>query len=185
MSQPTRVVAILTANCALSSVIAMVLTSRRHLRVRRFETRDDLVAYMRIAPVDLLVCDYELEASNAEALACGLRTSTELARREFQIVALAREVTPRMKRGAVRAGIDEVIVKPMSPRHLLERVEARLGGQVHFIATRSAYVGPERRDRVPFPDPRGSDVERRGGNVIQLFGATPPAQPEWTPPRPA
>jgi two-component system, OmpR family, phosphate regulon response regulator PhoB len=185
LSQATKVVAILTANRALSSLIAMVLAGRRTLRVRRFETTDDLVTYMRIAPIDLLVCDYDLETTDAEALARSLRTNPVIATRAFHIIALSRQVTPEMKDGAKRAGIGEVIVKPMSPRYLLERVEARLGGHVPLVAAEGGYTGPGQRSRLPLRDRHAPQVERRADNVIPLFGRTRPARPDFVPSEPA
>ena len=54
VSEPTKVVAIIAANTALSSLLAMVVAGDSHLKVRQFESDIDLVAYMRIAPIDFL-----------------------------------------------------------------------------------------------------------------------------------
>ena len=63
--------------------------------------------------------------------------------------------------------IDEVIVKPMSPRYLLERVLARTRRQDHPVRS-AAYHGPERRHRLTLP-PAGV-YARKSDNVIPLFG---------------
>lgn len=166
MPAEAKVVAILTANPALSAIVHMVLSSNRDLRVRLFENAAELSLYMHIAPVDLLVCDYEMGDAESVALVPRLRAKDGLVRPDFQVIALTRSISSSMKAACVEAGIDEVIVKPMSPRHLEQRVAARLGDGPRHIAA-GGYRGPERRGRLADPPPV------RASNVVPLFGNTP------------
>jgi two-component system phosphate regulon response regulator PhoB len=150
-----KVVAVLVANPALSSILCMVLAAVPSLRVRPFETQLALTTYMRLAPVDLLVSDFDGEA-RADNLARDLRRDTNLERRDFQIIALASSVTAETKHASISAGIDEIILKPMSPKYLLERVLSRL--QRRATTARKAPV-------VNWP-----------ANVIPLFGREPQPQ---------
>jgi two-component system, OmpR family, phosphate regulon response regulator PhoB len=117
-----KVVAVLAANPALSSILTMVLAATPRLRVREFASAEALDTYMQIATIDLVVADFDSEEAPADQLAQRLRGRYE----DFQIIALGREVTLPTRARAAAAGIDEVIAKPMSPRYLLERVLARL-----------------------------------------------------------
>jgi two-component system, OmpR family, phosphate regulon response regulator PhoB len=157
MSEQAKVVAVLVANPALSSILSMVLASVPTLRVRPFESAPALTTYMRLAPVDLIVCDFDSPNAPANLVAQALRGDKTLTRRIFQVIALASEVTAETKKVSISAGIDEIIVKPMSPKYLLERVLSRL--------QRRAASSPRASIRTV---PR--DISRAGGNVIPLFG---------------
>ena len=154
---PTKVVAILVSNPALSSILSAMLASASSLRVRPFEAQLALTTYMRLAPVDLIVADFDGDAP-ADRVARDLLADTRLERRDFQFIALASKVTGDVRNASVGAGIDEIILKPMSPKYLLERVLSRL-------ARRAA--AQQLRKPVPVQWP---------ANVIPLFGQTPQPQ---------
>lgn len=159
MAESVRTIAVLVANPALGSILGMVLAASPTLRVRPFDSALALLTYMRLAPVDLLVTDFDSESARADQVANALRAAAGLERRDFQIIALASKVTAETKSLSIAAGIDEVIVKPMSPKYLLERVLSRL-------ARRAALVGTTRRVQ---PAPKRPDFPQYG-NVIPLFG---------------
>ncbi|HVW93807.1 MAG TPA: response regulator [Devosia sp.] len=163
MPESMKVVAILAGSPALSSILNAVLAAAPGLRVRSFETQAALTAYMRLCPVDLVVGDFDCEAAPADRLASALRGNAALAQRNFQILALTSAVDEDMRAVAAKCGINEVIVKPMSPRYLLERVEARLR-QPH--RPRLSIVRAEVPREIVYRD-----------NVVPLF-------PKGQPPRP-
>jgi DNA-binding response OmpR family regulator len=118
MIEPLKTVAVLIANPALSSILSMTLAGVPSLRVRAFESEVALRSYLQVAGADLVVADFE-----------GLPALTERLRedaKQLQIVALASELSAGAKAESALAGIDEIIMKPMSPRYLVERVLARL-----------------------------------------------------------
>jgi DNA-binding response OmpR family regulator len=124
--QQPRTVAVLIANPALSSIICMVLAGSPSLRIRPFESLLSLTTYMRLAPVDVVVAELDGEGTRADLAAQALRSDARLESPRFQIIALANTLDQTASAAARRAGIDEVMMKPMSPRYLLERVLARL-----------------------------------------------------------
>jgi two-component system phosphate regulon response regulator PhoB len=154
MAEPAKVVAVLVSNPALSSILSMVLASVPSLRVRPFESQLALTTYMRLAPVDLIVSDFDSEKAPADRVARELHGDVSLERHDFQMIALASEVTAETKEASISSGIDEIIVKPMSPKYLLERVLSRLQRRV---------TPPPRPAARPRPDFTGT-------NVIPLFG---------------
>jgi len=161
MVQPLKTVAVLIANPALSSILSMTLAGAPALRVRPFETELALRSYLRLAPADLVVTDFDSESSRADEVAEHLRADPSIPRR-LQIIALASALTIERKAASIHAGIDEIIMKPMSPRYLVERVLARLA-----------------RARIAEPDRRGlrkRDWSTFGDNIVPLFPA--PAQPQ-------
>jgi DNA-binding response OmpR family regulator len=116
---------------------------------------------MQLAPVALLVCDID-----DAALVARLRQDSTLADRDLEVIALTRTLTRKERQEAVDAGIDEVILKPMSPAYLVERVMNRLERRAERIAAEGAYRGPERRRGLATPV---AAYRRVSDNVVQLF----------------
>jgi len=168
LSESTKVVAIIAANPALSSLLAMVVAADSHLKVRQFQSDIDLIAYMRLAPVDMLVCDFDREGRPAYEMVESIRLNGDLVSQDVPVIALTRTITPPMRHQAISAGIDEVIIKPMSPRHLLQRIQARLRGR-SVVGVLGGYRGPERRNRITMPIPQPVPARRNSDNVVQLF----------------
>jgi DNA-binding response OmpR family regulator len=160
MAEPMKTVAVLVANPALSSILSMTLAGVALLRVRPFETQLALTTYLRLAPADLVVADFDSLPARADRLAADLRADPALASRGVQIIALASAITPEIKLASIHAGIDEIIVKPMSPRYLVERVLARL----------ARPPAPERAGRRPV---LRRDWSGFGDNVVPLFRPQP------------
>lgn len=168
MSEPAKVVAIIAANPALTSLLAMVVAGDSRLKVRQFADEIELIAYMRIAPIDMLVCDFDREGRPAYEMVEGIRLNGALRSQDVPVIGLTRTITPPMRHQAISAGIDEVIIKPMSPRHLLQRIQARLRSR-SIVGVAGGYRGPERRNRAPMPLPQSIPVRRTTDNVVQLF----------------
>jgi two-component system phosphate regulon response regulator PhoB len=168
VSEPAKVVAIIAANPALTSLLAMVVAGDSRLKVRQFADEVELLAYMRIAPLDMLVCDFDREGRPAYEMVEGIRLDGSLVSQDVPVIALTRGITPPMRHQAISAGIDEVIVKPMSPRHLLQRIQARLRTR-SVVGVLGGYRGPERRNRSAMPMPQPVPARRLTDNVVQLF----------------
>ena len=160
MSEPLKTVAVLVANPALSSILTTTLASVPSLRVRQFETETALRAYLELATADLIVADFDNLPSPADRLAVRLLANTAI-RRNFQIIALSSRLTSDIKAASAEAGIDEVILKPMSPRYLVERVMSRLA----------------KRPAPPRRSPTRRDWSTFGDNIIPLFRPTPEVRP--------
>ena len=157
-----KTIAVLAASPALTSILAAMLAAHAGLRVRAFDSAIALKAYMRLAPVDLLVADFDCATAPAAGLADSLVCDPLLGTQSYQIIALASDVTEAVRRAVAESGIDEVMVKPMSPKYLLERVQSRLRQRV--TAQRSVHHTLRRLT----PRPATPDY-RAGTNVIQLW----------------
>ena len=168
MSEVLKTVAVIAATPALSSILTMVLAGDARLRVRQFDSDVALLAYMRLAPVDVLVCDFDREGRPAYEMVEAIRLDNSIESQDVQVIALTRTITPPMRHQSISAGIDEVLIKPMSPRHLLQRVQARLRARPVVMAA-SGYRGPDRRNRVPSLQPLVPQSRRGSDNVVQLF----------------
>jgi two-component system phosphate regulon response regulator PhoB len=125
MPEPLKTVAVLVANPALSSILSTTLAGVPSLRVRPFDTELALRSYLQLVTADLVVADFDSLPARADRLAERLRSDADIPQR-LQIIALASDLTVDMKTASIHSGIDEIIMKPMSPRYLVERVLARL-----------------------------------------------------------
>jgi two-component system phosphate regulon response regulator PhoB len=150
MPQPLKTIAVLIANPALSSILTMTLAAVPSLRVRAFESETALRAYLDLAPIDLVVTDLGGDIA---------RRIRNDARAGLQVIALQGAVG-EVKRAD---GIDEVIMKPMSPRYLVERVLARLARRPGPVETLRRRGLLER------------DWSKFGDNVVPLFPDQPSA----------
>jgi len=162
LAEPIKTIAVLVANPALSSILSMTLAGSSALRVRPFDTQLALITYLHLAPADLVVADFDSVPSRADRLAEDLRRDRQINSPNLQIIALASALTPETKAASIHAGIDEIIMKPMSPRYLVERVLARVAAKKPVKVERRA--------------PRRPDWSRFGDNVVPLFGRPVPEQ---------
>lgn len=176
-----KTIAILAATPALSAVLSMVLAGDSRLRVRPFESEAELFAYMRIAPLDMLVVDFDREGRPAYEMVEAIRLDPSFVSRDLPVLALTRAITPPMRQQAISAGIDEVLVKPASPRHLLQRVQARLLPRSVVGDLAYGYRGPDRRDRISLRQPQPNPGRRFTDNVIPLFPDRRAPRPELEP----
>lgn len=173
-----KVAAVLTANAALSSILTMMLRECPDLRVRQFGTAGALLAYARIAPIDALVCDFTLPGVSLTALVRNLRRGTHSQARQVKVIALTRHIDRAVQSVVAEAGIDEVVIKPMSPAYIKERVLARLGIKLAPAAESSGFVAVLRpRPRVA---PAPTEGVRPSAEIVDLLsrrGPRPPVTP--------
>ena len=165
MAEPVRTVAVLVSSPALSSILSMTLAGASSLRVRPFDTKLALTTYLHLAPADLVVTDFDSETARADLLAEDIRHDRAIHSPNLQIIALASMLTPDTKAASIHAGIDEIIMKPMSPKYLVERVLARLAKKK---ADASSAQRPERRASL-----RKRDWSSFGDNVVPLMRRQP------------
>lgn len=154
MEEKTGFVAVLTSNPALGAIIGMVLDCEERLNVQTFSQVERLRCHMRIAPVDMVICDHHVEHRTGTQICIELRR--ERPNRRFAFLLLADQVDSALKQACRFAGIDEVVVKPMSPLFIRERVISRL----------------EKQSREPFVLPDIPPILPAAGvnNVISLHG---------------
>lgn len=166
-SSPLKTVAILTRGEALSAILQMVLSAHQSLRVRVFSNSDALADFMRLTPIDLLICEFG--GADGAGHLVPMINARVINSTDVQTIVLATDSDTPTKNMCERAGIDEVIFKPMSPRYLEERVLARLGKRPKPRLMREGAVDlrrvrPSRAPQLQHPLPH---------NVIALFESEP------------
>lgn len=173
----TKVVGILTQNSALSSILAMVLRDISGLRLREFSSAAHLLRYADIAPLDLLILDYQLADRSAPDVLNSLRSNPNIDVQSLQTITMIKNIDRELQASVVNAGIDEIIVKPMSPAYIKERVSARLGADGQFVRIpTSAASSRDWRDDASHnenkPQPYGREelehIRAQHDNVIEF-----------------
>jgi DNA-binding response OmpR family regulator len=112
-------------------------------RTRTFARMDDMVNAIKDQPPDLLIVADDLDPSVFE-LVRDIR-HFKIGRNPFIMVTLmVRSESDDAVKKAILAGSDDVLIKPVSPGKMLDRVGHIVMNRLPFIVT-TDYVGPERR----------------------------------------
>ncbi len=151
-------IAVVTNGAALGSIIEMILSRHSDVRVVRCRTYEQLADHMRIAPADLIICDYEQDGWTASEMLVNLRRHAP--GRHFRSIVLTSFVSHEVRQGCRFAQVDEVVIKPMSPLFLLERVEAHLA---EVDTAGNAALAPQRSNGRDNVVPLFSEPDRTGG----------------------
>ena len=126
------------------------------------EGYDRITDFDKIAPMreaigqgqpDLLMLDSEMDRGAADDLITELRHN-RLGKNPFvPVIVTIWEPTREIVQRVASSGTDDVLVKPISPAQVFERINALVNNRKPFVVT-SDYIGPDRRK-----DPgRGSQI---------------------------
>ncbi|MCB9993403.1 MAG: response regulator [Hyphomicrobiaceae bacterium] len=118
-------VLILTQSEALGSILAATLRADGTLATRQALGLDDAIRVMRALPIRFVICDRVFGGQPMEKLLPILRDAAEFGR--FEAILLTHDVDAGLQDACRQSGVDEVIIKPMSPRFIAERLSARIG----------------------------------------------------------
>ncbi len=133
-------------------------------RTRTFSRIDDLLNAIKEAPPDILIAADDLDPRMFDVIR-DVR-HFKVGRNPFILITLmVKAENDDVVKKAILAGADDVMIKPVAPGKLLERVAHMTMNRSQFIVT-TDYVGPERRK--PNAD-RPSKI--RLLNVVNTFKA--------------
>jgi len=112
-------------------------------RTRTFSRIDDMINALKEAPPDLLIVATDIDPTLFDVIR-DIR-HFKMGRNPFIMITLmVRAEDDEAVKRAILAGADDVMIKPVSPGKLLERVAHLTINRLPFIVT-TDYVGPERR----------------------------------------
>ena len=133
-------------------------------RVRTFGRMEDLIGAIREAPPDLLIASTDLDATLFDAVR-EIR-HFKIGQNPFLMISLLVNADSEgaVKR-AILAGADDVMIKPVAPAKMLDRVAHVTMNRAPFIVTND-YLGPERRSGS---DTRPSNIKHL--NVVNTLKA--------------
>lgn len=101
---------------------------------------------------DLLLCDAEVEGGNVSKLIHDIRHHRIGKNPFLLIVVMLDDPTMDRVKTIVNSGSDDLLVKPVSRKQMMDRVELLINGRRPFVVTHD-YIGPDRRKSVRSDDP--------------------------------
>jgi DNA-binding response OmpR family regulator len=118
-------------------------------RTRTFARIEDMINALKEAPPDLLIAADDMDPTLFDVIK-DIR-HFKLGRNPFIMITLmVRPENDDSVKKAILAGADDVMIKPVSPGKMLERVAHMTLNRLPFIVT-TDYVGPERRRQTERP----------------------------------
>jgi len=114
-------------------------------RTEVFDTAERATSHLAETSTDLLLVDCDGEPDlDAFALARSVRGDTSLPNPYAAIVVTTWEATRERVARTTNCGADALLIKPFSPRQLLDRIEGMIEARRRYVVT-ADYVGPDRR----------------------------------------
>lgn len=141
----------------LSRIMVTVLGVFNFGSVIHARTFEDARAILATSKVNCIVCDWLDEAGKGLDLVKFLRQDKNSPDPEMPIVLCTAQTELNSICLACDHGVSEVVAKPFSPKHLIEKILAGLFRRRTFVAV-EAYTGPDRRRQ----DTGWDGEERRG-----------------------
>lgn len=154
-------VLIVDDNAPTRSLLRSVLRAVGVKRISEAGDAEEALDHLEVRNVDIILLDYAMPGMNGLDLARLLRTDPDRPGGKARIIMITGYGDRRNVAAARDAGVDEFLVKPISTRALLQRLEASLARPREFVDADS-FQGPDRRRRK-LPPPGQED--RRGGKV--------------------
>jgi two-component system chemotaxis response regulator CheY len=127
------------------------------------QTRDwgTAIEALAISKVDVLLCDALLPPGGGVRFVRGLRTDSSAPYRKIPVLFMTSDGRVSMVKAARDAGTNMIIMKPLSPKTLYERLVWVSFDSRAFVES-PTYFGPDRRFKIEgFPDGQG----RRKGDL--------------------
>lgn len=143
-------------NRNFSSLMRSVLSEFGYRDIVDFENPKLAMDFMKTTFVDVLFLDLVMPGASGFQIANKLRHDPSIMNRMMPIIMVTGHADLNNIRKAINYGIDEVLVKPISPRALYQRLTGVLDNPRTYIKTKSGYYGPDRRRRND-PNFRGPD----------------------------
>lgn len=137
-----------TDRIALESVLAIKTT----------QSAEAALKALREFPADVVVADTSTSDFETMALLQGLRSPSVSPRKGLAVICLLAESSPERVRGLVKAGVDHVMIKPISATALSDLAQHLRENPMAQVAV-PQYAGPDRRR---LPDDAYTGPKRRG-----------------------
>ncbi|MDR6625924.1 response regulator [Caulobacter segnis] len=152
-------------NANMRRVITTILKSAG---VRRIHEADDGLSALRIfqsKEIDIIFTDLVMQPVDGLAFVKWVRTSSASPNRYVPIIMMTGHATQRTLNDARMAGVTEFLVKPLTARTVMHRVNEIINNPRPFVRAKE-YFGPCRRRRI---DHDFVGVERRGDVPIDVI----------------
>lgn len=124
--------------------IRTILVDQGYKSIRDYGTLDIVEEEVERTLPDLIVMDAMMDGGEACALAQRIRQRECGINPFVGIIITVWQPNEAIIRRIVNSGVDDILVKPISPRRLMERINVIAFKRKPFVVT-SDYIGPDRR----------------------------------------
>jgi DNA-binding response OmpR family regulator len=136
--------------------------------LREFDTLEGFTDLVAVAQSDLILMDTGLPGGDVARLVADLRHGKLGINPYLPLILTTWEAERSLVRRLVDSGADDLLIKPMSTKALLDRLEAVALNRKPFVVT-SDYIGPDRRR-----------IEARRESNVPLFDVPNPMRAKLT-----
>lgn len=137
----------------LRHALRAALAREGYTGIDDFDRLPSLREAMEKTDPDLVVMDSEMDAGEADRIITDLRHN-RLGNNPFvPVIVTIWNPTQDQVRRVASSGTDDMLVKPVSPNQVFERIKQLINQRKPFVVT-SDYIGPDRRKDVG----RGSEI---------------------------
>lgn len=150
-------------NAHMRSIVSTMLHSFGIRMIREAKDGAEAVEVLRRWPADLAICDFLMEPTDGVAFTREVRMAPDSPNPYLPVVMLTGHSELTRVTDARDAGVTEFVVKPLTAKALVDRINAVIFRPRPFIRT-ATYFGPDRRRR---DDPFYSGPRRRDSDKSQ------------------
>lgn len=136
--------------------------------LREFDTLEGFIDLVAVAQPDLILMDIGLPGGDVAQLVADLRHGRLGINPYLPVILTTWEAERSAVRRLIDSGADDLLIKPLSTKTLLDRLEAVAMNRKPFVVT-SDYIGPDRRR-----------VEARRESNVPLFEVPNPMRAKLT-----
>jgi CheY-like chemotaxis protein len=151
-------------NQHMRAILVVMLNSFGIKAIREVKDGADGMEALRRWPADLAVVDFQMEPVDGVAFTRLVRTAPDTPNPYLPIIMLTGHSEMARVTEARDAGVNEFIVKPLTAKVLVDRINACIYRQRPFIRCED-YFGPDRRrkDDPYFAGPYRREADRQSG----------------------
>jgi len=161
----------------MRAITVTILNSAGIRRIREVSDGGMALTALRDHPIDLAIVDYNMSPMDGVEFTRLARNSPDSVNPYLPIIMMTGHAERSRVTDARDAGVNEFVVKPVTARAILERIQAIILRPRAFVQT-DTYFGPDRRRSTPetYPGPwrRSSDPAARVGGA-GVSGSDPSA----------
>lgn len=108
----------------------------------------EAIEHLQSKSVDMLIVDDGIREMNPFEFVARTRLNKQVVSRLVPVILISDNGMPKTVLRAIKAGVDDVMVKPVSERQVRDRIKKTLDNPRDCIAVPSGYVGPDRRRAI-------------------------------------
>lgn len=129
----------------MGKIISTLLNALRVRQINVVSSVPAAIGALKRGSYDLVLTDWEMHPANGGDLVKQIRTGDDSPDPSVPIIAVSAHTDIDRVEEMLQAGVDDVLVKPVSARTIYKRIAATIERPRQFVRTEE-YFGPDRRD---------------------------------------